>query len=153
VEEIVTIASDEGVSESRSDGFAVDVSTVPGAVVVTPAGRLDRTTTAMLRSKILTALRDAPELLVVALNRVGSIDAAGVATLIAARRRGELMGSEVRLAAPSPQASWILRKTFLDQLLPPYPTVGMALEDRAQVGRVGHLMPRLGAASRVPAPR
>jgi anti-sigma B factor antagonist len=105
----------------------------PTHTILAIHGELDPTTTASLRERLLIALHRTTLPVIVDLSGVSHGDAAGLAPLIGARRRGQLRGISVSLAAPRPYLSRLLRTTGLHRAFAIYPTVAAA---EKYVGRV-----------------
>jgi anti-sigma B factor antagonist len=100
------------------------VNTIPGNLrlssrrlgthtVVAIHGALNTTTAASLRERLLVMVHHSTFPIVIDLSGVSSCDAAGLAPLIGARRRGQLHGVLITLAAPRPSMSLLLRTTGL----------------------------------------
>jgi len=91
-------------SVRRSDGFAI----------VTISGEIDIARAPALREQLIGLLRPGASRLVVDLSGVTFCDASGLAVLVGAARRVALLGGVLRLAAPAPLVSTVLRLTGLD---------------------------------------
>ena len=91
-------------SVRRSDGYAI----------VTISGEIDIARAPALREQLIGLLRPGPSRLVVDLSRVTFCDASGLAVLVGVARRVGLLGGVLRLAAPTPLVSTVLRLTGLD---------------------------------------
>jgi len=79
--------------------------------IVRLRGALDVAAAPALRERLIGLLHPGIRLLVLDLSRVPSCDPAGLAVLIGTQRRARLLGIVVRLAAPSPPATKLLRLT------------------------------------------
>ncbi|MBA9003000.1 STAS domain-containing protein [Thermomonospora cellulosilytica] len=95
--------------------------------VVALHGDLDLATTAVLRERLLAALRHSTRLLIIDLGGVSFCDAAGLGMLVGTQRRATALGVALRLVAPRPQVSGLLRITGLDRGLTVHPTLHDAL--------------------------
>ena len=80
-----------------------------------------------LRERLIGLLHPGMRLLVLDLSRVPSCDAAGLAVLVGAQRRGRLLGIVVRLAAPSLPVATLLSLTGLERNLAICPDLSSAL--------------------------
>ncbi len=87
----------------------------PGATIAMLAGDLDIATTPALRQRLFAVLDLAGRLLVIDLSGVSFCDAGALAMLIGTQRRARGRGITVRLAAPSPRVTKLLRITGLDR--------------------------------------
>jgi anti-anti-sigma factor len=101
-----------------------------GHAVIAIRGELDLATTAPLRERILTILKDTTSPVIVDLSGVSFCDASGLALLVGTQRRATMHGLTVALAAPRPNLHKLLRITGLDRAFTVYPTLAAA-----QVGR------------------
>jgi anti-sigma B factor antagonist len=91
-------------SVRRSDGYAI----------VTISGEIDIARAPALREQLIGLLRPGASRLVVDLSGVNFCDASGLAVLVGVARRVGLLGGVLRLAAPTPLVSTVLRLTGLD---------------------------------------
>ena len=91
-------------SVRRSDGYAI----------VTISGEIDIARAPALREQLIGLLRPGASRLVVDLSGVTFCDASGLAVLVGVARRVGLLGGVLRLAAPTPLVSTVLRLTGLD---------------------------------------
>jgi anti-anti-sigma factor len=91
-------------SVRRSDGYAI----------VTISGEIDIARAPALREQLIGLLRPGASRLVVNLSGVTFCDASGLAVLVGVARRVGLLGGVLRLAAPTPLVSTVLRLTGLD---------------------------------------
>ena len=98
----------------------------PGHTVIAVHGELDIATTPSLRDRMLTILKDTTTPVVIDLSHVPFCDAAGLALLVAVRRRALLHGLTVSLAAPRPNVAKLLRITGLDRAFAVHHTVDSA---------------------------
>jgi anti-sigma B factor antagonist len=112
-----------------SDGMpalAVDVSTVPEAVVVTAAGDLDVTTAPVLRQRVRAALDQQPVAVIADLGRIGFCGSAGLqvlAEVVTATTVRDIPFAVVTQQYPVLRA---LEITRLDATLVLHPTVAQA---------------------------
>lgn len=81
--------------------------------VIRLSGGLDFAAAPALREQLIDVLHRGTGLLVLDLSRVLSCDSAGLAVLIGTQRRARLMGITMRLLAPSPPVTKVLRATGL----------------------------------------
>ena len=88
----------------RSDGYAI----------VTISGEIDIARAPALREQLIGLLRPGASRLVIDLSGVTFCDASGLAVLVGVARRAGLLGGVLRLAAPTPLVSTVLRLTGLD---------------------------------------
>src|ERR1700722_3676674 len=68
-----------------------------------------------LREQLTKLLDRGTGLLILDLSRVLSCDTAGLAVLIGTQRRAWVLGTKMRLRAPSPSVTKVLRSTGLDR--------------------------------------
>lgn len=111
----------------RASGPVVSRYEAPGALVVTLAGELDLVAAPGLKAQLLSVLRDRPPILVISLDGVSFLDAAGLGVLVAIHRRAALLAVEVRLAAPAGNPNRVLHLTGLDHVFSLYDSVAEAL--------------------------
>jgi anti-anti-sigma factor len=100
---------------------------IRGHTVLTISGELDIATTAVLRDRITAVLNDGTKPVIVDLSLVSFCDASGLSLLIALRRRADLRGRTVALAAPRASMRKLLRVTGLDRSFPVHATLAHAL--------------------------
>jgi anti-anti-sigma factor len=98
-----------------------------GRTIVRLRGALDVAAAPALRERLIDVLHRGTSLLILDLSRVLSCDAAGLAVLIGTQRRARLLGSIVRLAAPSLPVVKLLRSTGLERNFTIYPDLSGAL--------------------------
>jgi anti-anti-sigma factor len=91
------------------------------------AGELDIATTPALRERLLSVFSPGVRLLIIDLSGVSFGVVSALAVLVATQRRARRLGITVRLAAPRPQVSRLLRITGLDQCFKICATVDDAL--------------------------
>jgi anti-sigma B factor antagonist len=95
-------------------------------VVITP-DEIDITNAAALRAALLHAAARPGPALVVDMTRTRFCDCAGLHALIAAHKRAQAEGRQVRLVITGAQVRRILTLTALDRLIPVYTTLDQAL--------------------------
>jgi anti-anti-sigma factor len=83
--------------------------------IVRLGGALDVAAAPALRERLIGVLHRGTSLLILDLSGVLSCDVSGLAVLIGTQRRARLLGTVVRLAAPSPPVAKLLRSTGLDR--------------------------------------
>ena len=93
-----------------------------GCTIVRLCGALDIEVAPALRERLIDVLHRGPGLLVLDLSQVLSCDASGLAVLIGTQRRASLLGTKVRLLAPSLPVRKVLRSTGLDRSFSIYAT-------------------------------
>lgn len=95
--------------------------------VVQVHGEVDLANAARLRDLLTEILHRHTPHLVVDLSDINFCDSSGLAALVGAARRAELLDGELLFASPTPQLGKILRLTGLDTVFRVYPTVATAL--------------------------
>ena len=103
-----------------------------GRTIVRLRGALDIDAAPDLRERLIGVLHRDAGLLVLDLSRVLSCDASGLAVLVGTQRRARLLGTVVRLAAPSLPVTKLLRSTGLDRTFAIYPDLSGALAAEPQ---------------------
>jgi anti-sigma B factor antagonist len=98
-----------------------------GRTIIRLRGALDIDAAPALRERLIDVLHRGAGLLVLDLSHVLSCDASGLAVLIGTQRRARVLGSVVRLAAPSPPVTKLLRSTGLDRSFTIHPDLSSAL--------------------------
>jgi anti-sigma B factor antagonist len=118
-----------------------------GRTIVRLRGALDIDAAPALRERLIDVLHRGAGLLVFDLSHVLSCDASGLAVLIGTQRRARLLGGVVRLAAPSPPVTKVLRSTGLDRSFTIYPDLSGALAtERFEPTRPALALPVLAVA-------
>jgi len=98
-----------------------------GRTIIRLRGALDIDAAAALRERLIDVLHRGTGLLVLDLSHVLSCDASLLAVLIGTQRRARLLGTMVRLAAPSLPVTKVMRSTGLDRSFTIYPDLSSAL--------------------------
>ena len=93
---------------------ALSVRRKDGYTIVSISGEIDFARAPVVREHLLGLLRPGASQLVVDLSGVTFCDASGLAVLVGVARRAGLLGGALRLAAPAPLVSTVLRLTGLD---------------------------------------
>jgi anti-anti-sigma factor len=96
-------------------GMSLSVLSRRAVTIASLEGELDIATTPALRERLLNVFRPGVRLLVIDLSGLSFCDVSALAVLIATQRRARRLGITVRLAAPRPQVTKLLRITGLDQ--------------------------------------
>jgi anti-sigma B factor antagonist len=112
-----------------ASAFEITFSQQNRAVVMAVAGEVDLATSPWLREQLLHLLLDSPVSLVLALERVPFMDAAGLGTLAMVDRCAHLVGTRFRIAGPSRPVQKVLAITGMDKSLESFPTLADALAD------------------------
>jgi anti-sigma B factor antagonist len=94
--------------------MSLSVLSRPAVTIARLEGELDIATTPALRERLLNVFRPGVRLLVIDLSGLSFCDVSALAVLVATQRRGTRLGITVRLAAPRPQVTKLLRVTGLD---------------------------------------
>jgi anti-anti-sigma factor len=97
-----------------SPAAVLSVRRKDGYTIVTISGEIDIARAPVLREHLLGLLRPGASRLVIDLSGVTFCDASGLAVLVGVARRAGLLGGVLRLAAPAPLISTVLRLTGLD---------------------------------------
>ena len=116
---------------------SLSVLSRPACSIALPVGALDIATIPALRERLLGALGLAARLFIIDLSGVSFCDVAGLAMLIGTQRYADGQGITIRLAAPRPQMSKLLRTTGLDRSFTICATVGDALPARGDTPPAG----------------
>jgi anti-sigma B factor antagonist len=106
-------------------GFPVEV--VGGVPVVAAPEEIDITNAEALRSALLTAAADGPGTLVVDMTRTRFCDSSGLHTLLAAHKRAQAEGGEVRLVISSAAVLRVFALTTADRMIPNFTSLAEAL--------------------------
>jgi anti-sigma B factor antagonist len=108
-------------------GPARSVRSQDGYTIVTISGELDIASAPVLREQLLGLLRPGASRIVIDLSGVTFCDASGLAVLVGASRRADLLDGVLRLAAPTPLVATILRLTGLHSRFEIFATVPEAI--------------------------
>ena len=81
--------------------------------IIRLSGGLDLAAAPALREQLIDVLHRGTGLLIIDLSHVLSCDTAGLAVLIGTQRRARLLGTKMRILAPSPPVTKALRSTGL----------------------------------------
>ena len=115
------------------------VQVTRGVPVVIAPTEIDITNAAALRAALLHAAARPAAALVVDMTRTRFCDCAGLHALIAAHKRAQAEGRQVRLVITGAQVHRILTLTALDRLIPVYASLDHALaHPPAVTGGRGH---------------
>jgi anti-anti-sigma factor len=96
-------------------------------VIAALSGELDILCAPALREQLLGLLRPGASRLVLDLSQVSYADASGLAVLVGTGRRAGLLGGFLRLAAPTPAVSSVMRISGLHRQLEVFRTVQAAI--------------------------
>jgi anti-anti-sigma factor len=107
------------------DTFPVEV--VEGVPVVAAPEEIDVTNAGALRSALLKAAANGHGTLVVDMTQTQFCDSSGLHTLIAAHKRAEAEGHEVRLVIPSSTVLRVFALTGMDRVIPSFTSLAQAL--------------------------
>lgn len=103
------------------------VGVVSGVPVVTTPEEVDITNAGELRIALLTAADHGPAPLVVDMTRTEFCDTAGIHALVAAHKRAEATGYQLRLVVSSPNVVRIFEITGLDRVIPRFTSLEEAV--------------------------
>ena len=113
-------------------GLTLSVRSQDGYIITAISGDLDIACVPAVREQLLGTLGPHASRMVVDLSGVTFCDASGLAVLIGASRRAWLLGGVLRLAAPAPPVTAVLRLTGLDLQLEVFATVPAAISAPAR---------------------
>lgn len=100
-----------------SGTLAMQVRREPGGIaVITVTGEVDIATVAGLRERLFT-LADTSRSVIVDLDQVSFIDAAGLGALVGAAHRADIHGASLQVVCDRPQTQELLRLAGLDRRL------------------------------------
>jgi anti-anti-sigma factor len=108
------------------DALTIRVRSERGHAIATIAGEIDNSTATRLRERLFE-LAASSRHLVIDLNQVTFIDAAGLNALIAMANLAAANGTILHVVCARPQILKLFRLTGLDCRLPPAPTLDEAL--------------------------
>lgn len=109
--------------------FEITNSEHAGVAVVAVTGDVDLATSTRLRHELLQLLWNRPGQLIVALEQVSFIDAAGIRTIAIVNWYAHLTGTEFRIAGPSRLVRKMFGLTGMDKALAVFPSFADALAD------------------------
>jgi anti-anti-sigma factor len=117
--------------------FEIDSTRYDGVVVVVVVGRLDEDSAPRARAQLAELFAEHPNRIIVSLEYVRLLDAAGVAVLreIGERARGE--GVDVGLVTPDQTTVEVVHAAGLDPVMPRYSSVAEALLGELPVDPLG----------------
>ncbi len=115
--------------DSGNSGNGVEVSVAYRAThtIVRLCGEIDIATAPGLRERILDLLQPGMWLVILDLSGVSFCDASGLGVLVGSHHHATRLGITLRLTAPQPQISMLLRIHGLDRVLATYPALTDAL--------------------------
>lgn len=111
----------------RGPGLSLRTHTEGTHIIAALTGELDIGSAPALREQLLNLLRPADSRLVLDLSAVSYADATGLAVLVGTGRRAGLLGGFLRLAAPVPAVTRVLRLTGLYWQFDIFPSVRAAI--------------------------
>ncbi len=114
-----------------------------GTAVITVTGEVDIATVAVLRDQLFT-LADTSCSVIVDLDQVSFIDAAGLGALVGAARRADIHGASLQVVCGQPQTRELFRLAGLDRRLRLARTRAEALQT---LGATADPQPRGGEAA------
>ena len=112
--------------EYSLQGLTLSVRSQNGYTIAAIGGDLDIASVPALREQLREVLGPHANRMVVDLSEVTFCDASGLAVLIGIRRRAGLHGGVLRLAAPAPPVTAVLRLAGLERHFEIFPTVSEA---------------------------
>ena len=115
-------------------GFALSVRGQDGYTIMTISGELDIASVPVLRDQIPGLLPPQAGRIVIDLSGVTFCDTSGLAVLVGASHRAGLPDGVLRLAAPTPLVTTVLRLTGLHSRLEIFATVPEAIGAPARPG-------------------
>jgi anti-anti-sigma factor len=101
--------------ERENDMIVTPSAPSSGRIIVRLTGGLDLAAAPALREQLIDVVHRGTGVLVVDLSCIQSCDAAGLAVLVGTQRRARLFGTMMRLLAPSPAVTKVLRSTGLER--------------------------------------
>ncbi|HEY1642199.1 MAG TPA: STAS domain-containing protein [Streptosporangiaceae bacterium] len=137
----------------RTPGLSLRVRSEGAHVIAALTGELDIASAPALREQLLNVLRPAVSRLIVDLSAVSYADATGLAVLVGTGRRAGLLGGFLRLAAPAPAVTGVLRRTGLYWQFDIFPSVRAAIAGAPAVRLADPADARLTALGAVAAQR
>jgi anti-anti-sigma factor len=125
---VVDVAKGPALAPPEAD---LPVQRRPGVTIARLHSDLDIVAVPALRERLLGVLCPGVRLLIIDLSEVSFCHVAGLAVLIGTQHRAAARGITVRLAAPRPQMTKLLRDTGLDRSLTICATLSDALPAEA----------------------
>ena len=120
-------------------GFVPEQVCPAAPTIIRLRGALNVAAAPALRERLTGLLHPGTRLLILDLSRVSFCDSAGLAVLIGAQRRARLLGTIMRLAAPSVPVMELLRFTGLDRSFTICPDLRSAFAERHEPASPGRL--------------
>ena len=108
-----------------------------GVPVVAAPEQIDITNAPELRSALLEAAAERPGTLVADLTRTQFCDSSGLHTLLAAHKRAQAVGGELRLVIPDVAVLRVFAITGIDQIIPNFTSLHDALAHTPPNGSTG----------------
>ena len=129
------------------------VKLVSGVPVVAAPEEIDITSAQDLRAALLEAAADGHGTLVADMTQTRFCDSSGIHALLAAHKRAQAEGGELRLVIPGTAVLRILALTGIDRMIPNFTSLDDALAHTSPNGSNGHRHPdhgpdRSGSATR-----
>ena len=100
-----------------------------GVVVVRPTGRLNMTAARMLREELHAVVESGGTRVVVDLSGIEFIDSSGLGALLSGLKAARQAGGDLHIAAPTRQATTVLKLTNLNRVLRVQPSPEGAFDD------------------------
>ena len=122
-------------------GGRFPVEMVRGVPVVAAPEEIDITNAPDLRSALLQAAADGPGTLVADMTRTRFCDSSGLHALLAAHKRAQAEGGELRLVIPDAAVLRVFAITGIDRMIPNFTSLDDALEHTSPNGSNGHRRP------------
>jgi len=117
------------------------VALVSGVPVVAAPEEIDITNSPDLRSALLAAAAGGPGTLVADMTRTRFCDSSGLHTLLAAHKRAQAEGGELRLVIPDAAVLRVFALTGIDRMIPNFTSLEGALTHIAPGGSNGRRQP------------
>lgn len=108
-------------------GLRLSVRDQGGCTIAAVSGEIDIASAPILRERLLDLLQPHASQIIVDLSGVTFCDASALAVLVGVGRRAGLLGGVLRLAAPTPLVSRLLRLTGLQSRFEIFATVPQAI--------------------------
>jgi anti-sigma B factor antagonist len=130
------------VTQVQDGRFPVEL--VSGVPVVAAPEEIDITNAPDLRSALLQTAAGGPGTLVADLTRTRFCDSSGLHTLLAAHKRVQADGGELRLVTPAAAVLRVFAITGIDRMIPNFTSLDDALEHTSPNGSNGRWRPEDG---------